>query len=104
MCGQCTTSTSERGKILTRKELTEKKLAIGKFHREIYIPFLKKYAFHLPHVIYLSKNNRGRLRKEDFLSRPNDVMCRRYYAERLTAKLNNEIQSSHFGLITSLSM
>ena len=104
MCSQCTTSTSERGKISTRKELTDKKLPIGRFHNEIYIPFLKKYAFHLPHIIYLSKNHSGCLRKAAFLSRPNDVMCRRDYVERLTEIFNNEIQSSYFGHSTSLSM
>ena len=69
-----------KGKIRTRKEQTHLTRPIGIFHRDYFVPILKKLAFHFPRVIMLGKNFCGRMRKEAFKKAPLDIMERRDYA------------------------
>ena len=55
-----------KGKIRTREEQTHLTRPIGIFHRDYFVPMLKKLAFHFPRVIMLGKNFCGRMRKEAF--------------------------------------
>ena len=63
---------------------------------------LNKYAYHLPHVILLGKNECSKIRKESL--KIGDVETIRDYAERLSFDFDNEIMSQHFGNSLSLSM
>ena len=93
-----------KGTIRTRKEQTLLTRPIGIFHRDFFVPMLKKLAFHFPHVIMLGKNYCGRMRKEAFEKALFDIMERRDYAERLAGLFDMELQQSHFGTTCSLSM
>ena len=87
-----------------RKELTLLCETIGTFHKDYYKPMLDKLVYHHFHLKMLSKSHCGNLRKQAVLKRPGDVVARRDYAERLSGKMNHEIQSSHFGGGISLSI
>ena len=65
---------------------------------------LLKYKYHYGLVKMLSKNQCFEPRKNTFKAAACDIMTRRDYAERLSAKFNKEIQSDHFGQGTTLSM
>ena len=58
---------------------------------------LKKYRYHYGLVNMLSKKHCYDGRTAAFKAGSLDIMTRRDYAERLTAKFNQEIQSTHFG-------
>ena len=68
---------------------------ISDFHTSFYIPAIQKLAFHLPHLRILGTNHCGELRRTDFKRRElfQDVLCRRYYAERSVARIAHQIQS-----------
>ena len=69
---------------------------------EYYIPMLEKYAYHLPHVILLGKNETSADRSKNL--QPGDIETSRDYAERLVFEKGKEIMSQHFGSHPSLSM
>jgi hypothetical protein len=96
----------KKGKLQTRKELTLLCRKIGIFHRDYYLPALEKFAYHTSHVTILSKQEEqcGSMRMNNFLGTPGCIKTIRDYAERLLAKFNLEVQSSHFGNGRSLSM
>ena len=79
-------------------------MAIGTFHKDYYIPMLKKYRYHYALVKMLSKKYCYDGRTAAFKAARLDVMTRRDYAERLLAKFNNEIQCTHFGQSVTLLM
>ena len=82
-------------KIYTRKELVMTETTKSDFHTSFYIPDIHKLAFHLPHVRILGTNHCGEFRRTAFkrLELFQDVLCRRYYAERVVASFANKIQS-----------
>ena len=92
------------GKISTRKYLMARSEPIGIFIKQHYLKALEKYAYHRHHVLILSNSHTGNERKEVWKSKPGDVLTHRDYAERLTAALNNEIMSMHFGGNATVSM
>jgi hypothetical protein len=104
-CEQCDNqpenTSKKQGKISTRKQLTLLEQPIGVFLKDFYLPGLEKLAYHLPHVIILSKNHCGAMRRLIFVR---SIKTHRNYAERLLAIFDLEIQSSHFGNGRSLSM
>ena len=79
--------------------LTLKEFAIGNFMYDVYLSLLEKHIYHTYYVHILSKNLCGRLRYE-----PEDICTIRYYAERMPANFNLEIQSEYFGNGRSLSI
>ena len=91
-----------RGRISQRKEMILMKKPFLDFYNNYYIPMLEKYAYHLPHVILLGKNECSKIRKESL--KIGDVETIRDYAERLSFDFDNEIMSQHFGNSLSLSM
>jgi hypothetical protein len=74
------------------------------FLQDFYLPSIGKLAYHIPHVIILSKNHCGNMRWLIFEKYAHSIKTHRDYAERLLAIFNLEIQSSHFGNGRSLSM
>ena len=79
-------------------------LPINEFLHIYYLPIMKTFCFHLPHVIMISKNYCGRIRKESILGSTHDLFLRRDYAYQLIGKFDMEIQSTHFGDSITLSM
>ena len=65
---------------------------------------LLKYRYHAALVKMLSKSVCYLSRVSAFKGQSNDIMTRRDYAERLLAKFNEEIQSTHFGQGTTVSI
>jgi hypothetical protein len=66
-CEQCDNQeenmpNKKKGKVSTRKQLTLLERPIGVFLRDFYLPSIEKLAYHLPHVIILSKNHCGAMR------------------------------------------
>ena len=53
-----------KGKIRSRKMLTQRELAIGTFMRDVYLPSLENYIYHIHYVQILSKNHCGTTLKE----------------------------------------
>jgi hypothetical protein len=98
-CVQCDALplNEKKGQVRTQKHLTLKEEAISDFLNVFYIPKLKEYRYHLPHVRILSHNDCARLRNEYFNAFPYYVKSRHDYAERLSGHFNLEIQSAHFG-------
>ena len=92
------------GKIRSRKMLTQRELAIGNFMYDVYLPLLEKYIYHVHYVQILSKDHCGKLRKNACYSKPGNILSIRYYAERMSANFNLEIQSEHFGNRRSISI
>ena len=72
---------------------------ISDFHTSFYIPAIQKLAFHLPHVRILGTNNCGESQRTAFKQRElfQDVLCCRYYAERVVASFANQLQSEYYG-------
>ena len=65
------------------------------FRTSFYIPSIQKLDFHLSHVRILGANHCGEMRLTAFKRRElfQDVLCRRYYAERAVARISHQIQS-----------
>ena len=82
-------------KVYTRKELVMMETSISDFSTSFYIPAIQKLAFYLPHVCILGTNHCGEMRRTAFKRRKlfQDVLCRRYYADRVVARFANQIQS-----------
>ena len=76
------------------------------FHTRLYIPAIQKLAFCLPHVRILGTNHCGEIRRTDFKRRElfQDVLCCRYYVERLVASFANQIKSEYYGVNISVSI
>ena len=72
---------------------------ISCFHTRFYILSIQKFAFRLPHVRIIGTNHCGELRRTAFKQRElfQDVLFRRYYAERVVASFANQIQSEYYG-------
>ena len=107
-CPACTASLEveggKTGKVTIRDRLTDMHTSTTSFHTDYYGPILQKYKYHYGLVKMLSKNLCFEPRKLTFKAADSDIMTRRDYAERLSAKFNKEIQSDHFGQGTTLSM
>ena len=84
--------------------LVKRTESIGKFHTGYYKPMLLKYRYHAALVKMLSKSVCYQSRVSAFNQGSNDIITRRDYAERLLAKFNEEIQPTHFGQGTTLSI
>ena len=91
-------------KIVRRKEITMVTLPIHRFHREVYIPMLMRYKYHINLVSILSKNHCKAMRIEAFNNNPSSFLSERDYAERLVKELDGEVQSEHFGDNATLSI
>ena len=91
-------------KIVRRKEITLLESSISSFHKDVYIPMLQKFKYHIAIVSILSKNHCKKLRCEAFKENPSWMLSERDYAERLIKQLDGEIQSDHFGDNASLSI
>jgi len=95
------------GKIRNRKMLTLKELTICNFMYDVYLPSLEKYIYHVHYIHYvqiLSKNICGKLRHGACYSQPWNIFSIRYYAGRMSANFNLEIQCENFGNRRSLSI
>ena len=69
------------------------------FHASLYTPAIQKLVFHLPHLRILGTNHYGEMRHRVFKRRElfQDVLCRRYYAERVVASFAHQIPSEYYG-------
>ena len=108
-CEKCTLAISNNvqefpEKITKRKEITLLELSIEHFHKNVYIPHLKKYKYHIALVTLLSKNHCKKMRCDAFDRNENWLLSERDYAERLVKELDGEIQSDHFGDNATLSI
>ena len=63
---------------------------------------LEKYAYHLPHVILMGKNEASADRRKNW--RPGDIETSRDYAKSLLFEKDKEIMAQHFEDHVSLSM
>jgi hypothetical protein len=85
-CEQCNNQTEsmtnkKQGKISTRKQLTLLEQTIGVLIRDFYLPSIEKLAYHLPHVIILSKNHCGDMRQLIFEKFVGSIKMHRDYAK-----------------------
>ena len=82
-------------KIYTRKELVMMETTISDFHTSFYIPAIQKLASNLPHVRIIGTNHCGEMQCTSFKRRElfQDVLCRRYYDERVVSSFANRIKS-----------
>ena len=89
----CTLCVDERvkGKIRSRKMLTQRELAIGNFMSDVYLPSLEKYIYHIHYIQILSKNHCGKIREHACFSKPGNILSIRDYAERMSVNFNLEI-------------
>jgi hypothetical protein len=94
----------KKGKVRTKKELTQLTKPIGVFHEDYFKIAMENLAYHHPHVTMLGKRFCGKLRMEALLENVTDVAMIRDYAEHLKAAFNGEIQTTHFGNNRDLSM
>ena len=82
------------GKLYKKRQLVVKKTKYKEFFNEFYLPALLKYRWHRFHMMILGKrhtgNDRQRIQRGEFHSLQD-------FAERLTLRFNNEIQTEHFG-------
>jgi hypothetical protein len=58
---------------------------IGTFMHDFYLPALRKYAYHLPHVVSLGKKECGLQQQNAFENMVSSVKTRRDYAKILPA-------------------
>ena len=108
-CGKCLLGVNNNSqefseKISKRKEIALMESSIDKFHKDFYIPHLKKYKYHIALVTLLSKNHCKKMRCDAFENNANWILSERDYAERLVKELDGEIQSEHFGDNSTLSI
>ena len=81
-----------------------KKLTIGNFIYDVYLPSLEKYIYYVHYVQILSKNLCRKLRYDACYSKPGNISSIRDYAKRMSSKFNLEIQSEHFRNGKSISI
>ena len=79
---------------------------ISEFYTSFYITSIQNLAFHLLHVRILDTNHCGKmqstaLKRCDLFQ---DFLCCRDYAERVVARLDNQIQSEYYGGYISVSI
>ena len=79
ICNLCENETS-KGKIRSRKILTQRELTIGNFMYDIYLPSLEKYIYHVHYVQIISKNHCGILRQNACYSKPRNMLSISDYA------------------------
>ena len=79
------------GKIRSRKMLTLKKLTIGNFMYDVYLPMFKKYIYHIHYVHILSKNMCGILRNDCRYCKAGSIFTIRDYTERMSDNFNPDI-------------
>ena len=93
-------------KIYTRKELIMMETTIYDSRTSFYIPSIQKLSFHIPHVRIIGTNHCGELRRTAFKRRElfQDILCCRYYDERVVASFDNQIQSEYYGGNISVSI
>ena len=67
---------------------------IYNYHASFYIPEIQKLAFQITHVQILGMNHYGDYRQNTFKRQKSfqDVLCRRYYNERVVACFDQQIQ------------
>ena len=87
-----------------RKEITLLTTSIYDFHQKVYIPYMKRYKYHMALVSLLSKNHCKKMRSNAFRQHRSWFLTEMDYAERLAKQLNGEIQSDHFGDNATLSI
>ena len=78
-----------------------KRTTYKEFFNDYYLPALLKYRWHRFHMTILGKrhtgNDRQRIQRGEFHSLQD-------FAERLTLRFNNEIQTEHFGGSCTVSL
>ena len=86
--------------IYTRKYIIIMETSISYFHTSLYIPEIKKLAFHLPHARILWNNHCGNTQCEALKRRRENqyVLCCCDYAERAVASFAHQIQYEYYGL------
>ena len=92
-------SSDNSTKICTRKELVTMETTVYDFHTSLYIPFIQKFSFHLPHVNILGTNHCGAMQLTAFKRRELSqyVLCCRDYSKRVVASFDHQIQSEYYG-------
>ena len=80
--------------LYTKKELVMTETSIFDSHKVLYIPEIQKLGLHLPHVQMIGKNHCVNLLQESFNNCAyfHDVLCCRYYSERVVASFSHQIQ------------
>ena len=108
-CSQCLEAIAKKQlncpeKLTRRKEITLLESSINHFHKDAYLPMLKRYRYHIALVTILSKHFCKKMRFDAFCKNSNWMFSERDYAERLVKQLDGEIQSDHFGDNPTLSI
>ena len=100
------TDSGQSTKIYTRKELEMMETTIYNFHTSFYIPEIQKLAFHIPHVQIVGTNHCGDSHRIVFKRHKSfqDMLCRRYYDERVVANFPHQIQSKYYSGNRSVSI
>ena len=96
ICNLCENETS-KGKIRSRKILTQRELTIGNFMDDVYLPSLENYIYHVHYFQIISNIHYGILRHDTCYSKPRNMLSISDYAERMSVSFNLGIQSDHFG-------
>ena len=95
-CRKCQqdTDSGQPTQIYTRRELVMMETTIYNYHASFYIPEIQKLAFQITHIQILGMNHCGESRKNAFKRQESfqDVLCRCYYAERVVASFDHQIQ------------
>ena len=83
-----------------------KETKFSDFHTSFYIPAIQKLTYHLPHMCILGTNHCGAMRHAAFKRHElsQDVLCRRDYADKLFARLANQIRPECYGGNISVSI
>ena len=89
------------GKLYKKRQLVVKKTKYKEFFNEYYMPALLKYRWHRFHMMILSKRHTGNDRQRIEYG---EVHSLQDFAERLTLRFNNEIQTEHFGGSCTVSL
>ena len=65
------------------------------FHTIFYIPYIQRFAFQLPHIGILIKNQCGELRYTVFKNSKifQDILCHSDYSKRVVASFSHPIKS-----------
>ena len=78
-----------------------KNMKYKEFFNNFYLPALLKYRWHRFHMVILGKRHTGKDRQ---LIEPGEFHTIQDFAERLTLRFNNEIQTEHFGGSCTVSL
>ena len=82
-------------KLYTQKELVPLKTPITEFHEKLYIPYIQKLSFNLPHVHILGSHHCGKEQCDALKRRGNlhGFFFHSDYAERLLSSFYHQTQS-----------